>query len=59
MGEFGVNIYYYGCFNVNVEAKNEEEAKAIAYRMAETMDEKEFLRKINIESNGHDINQIK
>ena len=59
MGEFKVNIYYHGCFNVNVEAKNEEEAKAMAYRMAETMDEKEFLREINIESEGHDVYQIK
>ena len=59
MGEFEVNIYYHGCFNVNVEAKNEEEAKAIAYRMAETMDEKEFLRKICIESEGEDVYQIK
>lgn len=59
MGEFEVNIYYHGCFNVKVEAKNEEEAKAMAYRMAETMDEKEFLRKICIESEGQDVNQIK
>lgn len=59
MGEFEVNIYYYGCFNVKVEADNEEEAKDMAYRMAETMDEKEFLRKISIESEGHDVYQIK
>jgi hypothetical protein len=59
MGEFEVNIYYHGCFNVKVEANNEEEATDMAYRMAETMDEKEFLRKINIESEGHDVYQIK
>lgn len=58
MGKFEVNIYYHGCFNVQVEAKNEEEAKAIAYRTAETMDEKEFLREINIESDGHDVYQV-
>lgn len=59
MGEFEVNIYYQGCFNVKVEAESEEEAKDMAYRMAETMDEKEFLRKISIESEGHDVYQIK
>lgn len=59
MGEFEVNIYYQGCFNVKVEAENEEEAKNMAYEIAENMDEKDFLRVINIESEGHDVYQIK
>lgn len=59
MGKFEVNIYYHGCFNVTVEADNEEEAKNMAYETAENMDEKDFLRVINIESEGHDVYQIK
>ena len=59
MGEFEVNIYYHGCFNVKVEAENEEEAKNMAYEIAENMVEKDFLRVINIESEGHDVYQIK
>ena len=59
MGQFEVNIYYHGCFNRVVEAENEDEAKEKAYKEAETMDEKEFLRDICIEINGQVVYELK
>lgn len=58
MAQFEISIYYHGCFNRVVEANSEEEALSLAYKEAETMDEKEFLREICIESEGHDVNEI-
>jgi hypothetical protein len=58
MPKYGVYIYYHGCFGVEVNARNEEEALEKARKKAEKMDPKEFLENVSPLEDGHDVSEI-
>jgi hypothetical protein len=55
MSRYNVQIYYHGCFNVDVEATSENEAIIIAREKANSLDDIDFLGAIEIIENGTDI----
>ena len=58
MKKYSVTLYYHGCYEVDVEAENEELALVAARAAAEKEDPAEFIRSSNIEEEDHDVSEI-
>lgn len=59
MKRFSVNLYFHGCYGVDVEAENERDALAKAEDLAGALDDKEFISAIDLILETHDVNEIK
>lgn len=59
MKRFSVNLYFHGCYSVDVEAENESDAFAKAEYLAGALDDKEFISAIDLILETHDVNEIK
>lgn len=59
MKKFSVNLYYHGCYSVDVEANDEWDAYGIAEEMAMDLNDKEFISAIDLMEEGHDVYELK
>lgn len=59
MKRFSVNLYFQGCYSVDVEAENESDALEKAEDLAGALDDKEFISAIDLILETHDVNEIK
>ena len=58
MKTYNVNIYFHGCYSVDVKANDEDEALDLANELIEDMDDLEFLRAIDIQEDGNDVYEL-
>lgn len=58
MKTFNVQIYFHGNYNVNIKARNKEEALEKANDQIENMDNLAFLQAINIQDDGYDVREL-
>lgn len=59
MAKFRVNLYFHGCYGVDVEANNESEARAIAEEQCEGLNNEEFISAIGLMEEDHDVYELK
>lgn len=59
MKKFRVNLYFHGCYEVDVEANNESEARTIAEEQCAELNDKEFISAIDLMEEGHDVYELK
>jgi hypothetical protein len=58
MKKFRVNLYFHGCYSVDVEANNESEAREIAEEQTLELNDKEFISEIGIYESDHDVYEL-
>ena len=58
MKRFSVKLYFHGCYSVDVEAKDENEARQIATEQAMQLNNQEFLEAIELIEEGHDVYEL-
>ena len=56
---FTVNLYFHGCYSVDIEANNESEAREIAEEQCAELSDMEFISAIDIMQEGHDVHAVK
>ena len=59
MKKFRVNLYFHGCYGVDVEANNESEARTIAEEQCAELNDKEFISAIDLMEEDHDVYELK
>ena len=55
---FEVQVHFHCSFITNVQAENEDEARELARKAYNALDDKEFLNEIELYENGIDIIEI-
>lgn len=55
MKTYNVNIYFHGCYSVDIKATDEDEAYEKANELLDNMSNDEFLNAIDIQEDGFDI----
>ena len=58
MKKFTVNLYFHGCYSVDVEANNESEARTIAEEQCAKLNDKEFISAIDLMEEDHDVYEL-
>ena len=58
MKKIRVNLYFHGCYSVDVEANNESEAREIAEEQTLELNDKEFISEIGIYESDHDVYEL-
>ena len=58
MKKFRVNLYFHGCYSVDVEANNESEAREIAEGQTLELNDKEFISAIDLMEEDHDVYEL-
>lgn len=58
MKKFRVNLYFHGCYSVDVEANNESEAREIAEEQTLELNDKEFISAIGLMEEDHDVYEL-
>lgn len=58
MKKFTVNLYFHGCYSVDVEANNESEARTIAEEQCAELNDKEFISAIDLMEEDHDVYEL-
>lgn len=59
MKKFRVNLYFHGCYSVDVEANDESKAREIAEEQAMELSDKEFISAIDLMEDDHDVYELK
>lgn len=53
MKKFRVNLYFYGCYGVDVEANDKSEARQKAEEQLMELNDKEFISAIDLTEESH------